>query len=216
MTKFNFNPECLKKRFPFFEQELLEEIATHGYLKEIEENEELMREGQFIKSFPLVLEGLVRISRIDDDGHELLLYYLNPGEVCAMSLTCCMDQTRSNIKGVTEMPSVIIRIPVPKLDKWMTEYQSWKAFVMYAYRKRFDELLETIDGVAFMKMDERLLKFFIDRYRSTHQTTFKGTHQEIALALNSSREVISRLLKKLERDNKITISRNKIDYSPLI
>lgn len=133
-----------------------------------------------------------------------------------MALTCCMGHIRSNIKAVAESPATVVRVPVPLLDQWMATYRTWKEFVMYAYRRRFDELLETIDGIAFMNMDSRLLKFFTDRYKSTNQTTFTGTHQDIALALNSSREVVSRLLKKLEQQRRIVIGRNKIDYSALV
>ena len=133
-----------------------------------------------------------------------------------MALSCCMGHIRSNIKAVAESPATVVRVPVPLLDQWMATYRTWKEFVMYAYRRRFDELLETIDGIAFMNMDSRLLKFFTDRYKSTNQTTFTGTHQDIALALNSSREVVSRLLKKLEQQRRIVIGRNKIDYSALV
>lgn len=208
--------EAVEKRFPFFESDLKEAIIKNGILRHFEEGQEIIREGQYIKSFPLVTEGVIRISRLDLDESELLLYYLSAGDVCTMSLTCCMSRVRSNVKGFTEEDTSLIFIPVELLDRWMTEFQSWKEFVMYSYRKRFDELLNTIDGIAFMKMDERLIKFFIDRYRSTGSTLFSGKHQDIADVLNSSREVISRLLKKLEKDGKIELSRNRIDFSKLV
>jgi CRP/FNR family transcriptional regulator len=211
-----FDPKILEKRFPYFEQELRDAISLEGKLLEISEGEELIREGQYIKSFPVILEGVVRVFRLDEEGRELLLYYLNPGEVCAMALTCCMGHIRSNIRAVAETPALIIKIPVPMLDQWIVKFRTWKEFVMYAYRKRFDELLETIDSIAFMNMDDRLLKFFTDRYKTTNQTIYIGTHQEIALSLNTSREVVSRLLKKLEHENKVVISRNKIDFGQLI
>jgi len=208
--------DAVEKRFPFFEPELKEAIVQNGILRNFEEGEEIIREGQFIKSFPLVLEGVIRVSRLDLDESELLLYYLGAGEVCTMSLTCCMSRMRSNVKGYTEETSSLIFIPVELLDRWMTEFQSWKEFVMYSYRKRFDEMLNTIDSIAFMNMDERLMKFFIDRYRSTGSTIYNGKHQDIAMALHSSREVISRLLKKLENIGKIQLSRNRIDFSKLV
>jgi CRP/FNR family transcriptional regulator, anaerobic regulatory protein len=214
LTKFD--PQLLEKRFPYFEPDLRDAISHEGKLTEVNEGEELIREGQYIKSFPIVLEGIVRVYRLDEEGRELLLYYLNPGEVCAMALTCCMGHIRSNIKAVAETPALVVKIPVPMLDEWIVKFRTWKEFVMYAYRKRFDELLETIDSIAFMNMDDRLVKFFADRYRTTNQTTFIGTHQEIAFSLNTSREVISRLLKKLEQENKVVISRNKIDFRLLI
>jgi CRP/FNR family transcriptional regulator, anaerobic regulatory protein len=211
-----FDPQLLEKRFPYFEPNLRDAISHEGKLTELSEGKELIREGQYIKSFPIVLEGVVRVYRLDEKGRELLLYYLNPGEVCAMALTCCMGHIRSNIRAVAETPALIVKIPVPLLDEWIVKFRTWKEFVMYAYRKRFDELLETIDSIAFMNMDDRLLKFFTDRYRTTSQTAFVGTHQEIALSLNTSREVVSRLLKKLELEKKVVISRNKIDFGKLI
>jgi CRP/FNR family transcriptional regulator len=211
-----FDPEILVKRFPYFEPALRQEIGHKGVISELEEGDEMIREGQFIKSFPLLLEGVVRICRMDEEGRELLLYYLNPGEVCAMSLTCCMSHTKSNIRAVAESKVTQVQIPIPFLDLWMVQFQSWKEFIMYAYRKRFDELLETIDSIAFKNMDDRLIKFFSDRYRTTGSTIYNGTHQEIALLLNTSREVVSRLLKKLELDQQITLSRNKIDFTSLV
>lgn len=123
---------------------------------------------------------------------------------------------QSNISAYAEEDTEIIRIPVDYLDKWLVKYSTWKEFVMYAYRSRFDELLTTIDGIAFKKMDERLVKFFIDRHKATGETTYTGTHQEIANSLTSSREVISRLLKQLEKSGQIIIGRNKIDFSSLV
>lgn len=216
MNQPGFDPEILEKRFPYFEPALRQAISHEGWITELDEGDEMIREGQYIKSFPLLLEGVVRVCRMDDEGREMLLYYLNPGEVCAMALTCCMGHTKSNIKAVTENKVTLVQIPVPCLDLWIVQFQSWKEFIMYAYRKRFDELLETIDGIAFKNMDDRLIKFFADRYRTTGSTIYSGTHQEIAFLLTTSREVVSRLLKKLEHDRKIIISRNKIDFTSLI
>jgi len=211
-----FDAKILEKRFPYFEPALREAIGHEGRITELEEGDEMIREGQYIKSFPLLLEGIVRVCRMDTEGRELLLYYLNPGEVCAMALTCCMGHTKSNIRAIAESSITLVQIPVPCLDVWMVQFQTWKEFIMYAYRKRFDELLDTIDSIAFKNMDDRLIKFFTDRNRTTGLTIFYGTHQEIALLLNTSREVVSRLLKKLENDQKIIISRNKIDFASLI
>ena len=211
-----FDPVIIEKRFPYFEPELRLAISLEGRITELDEGDDMIREGQYIKSFPLLLEGAVRVCRKDDEGRELLLYYLNPGDVCVMALTCCMGHTKSNIRAVTESIVTYIQIPIPCLDLWMAQFQSWKEFIMYAYRKRFDELLETIDSIAFKNMDERLIKFFSDRYRTSGISIYSGTHQEIAYLLNTSREVVSRLLKKLEHDKKIRISRNKIDFTDLI
>jgi len=211
-----FESEILEKRFPYFEPALKKAISIEGRIVELDEGIEIIREGQYIKSFPLLLEGIVRVCRVEPDGRELLLYYLNPGEVCAMSLACCMGHTKSNIRAVTESKVTQVQIPLLYLDLWMMQFKSWKEFIMYAYRKRLDELLETIDSIAFKNMDDRLIKFFTDRQHISGSTIYSGTHQEIALLLNTSREVISRLLKKLELDHKIIISRNKIDFTSLI
>lgn len=206
----------LEKRFPFFGKELLNEIEQQGIIQEVKLNDEILREGQFIKSFPIVLEGSLRIIRHDEEGNELLLYYLNPGEACSMALTCCMGQQQSNISAIAEQNSIILRIPVNHLDKWMIEYPAWKSYMMYAYRKRFDELLETIDAIAFKGLDQRLELFFQARFKATGEKTFHGKHQDIAYQLNTSREVISRLLKKMEQKGMVKLSRNEIDFQPFI
>lgn len=208
--------DLLRKRFPFFEKMLIDEISKEGEWITVETGEELMSEGKYIRSFPIVLEGLIRVCRKDDEGREVLLYYLNPGQVCAMALTCCMGRMQSNISAYADEDTEIIRIPVDCLDKWMTTYVTWKEFVMYAYRSRFDELLNTIDGIAFKKMDERLVKFFADRFKASGEKIYLGTHQDIANSLTSSREVISRLLKQMEKTGMIIIGRNKIDFSALV
>lgn len=208
--------DILIKRFPFFSKELLFEIEQIGLIQEVGFHEEILREGQYIKSFPIVLEGSLRVIRHDEDGHELLLYFLNPGEVCSMALTCCMGQQQSNISAIAEQDSLIIRIPVDYLDKWMVEYPNWKTFMMYAYRKRFDELLETIDAIAFKGLDQRLELFFQNRFKATGERIFHGKHQDIAYQLNTSREVVSRLLKKMEQKGFVKLSRNSIDFSGLL
>ena len=207
--------EIVRNRFPFFESGLRAAISEAGTYREFEENHELIREDQYIRSFPIVLTGLIKVCRTDDEGNELLLYYMRPGEVCTVSLICCMDRTRSRVKAITEEKTTVVLLPVELLDSWMSQFQTWKEYVMRAMQMRFDELLNTLDSIAFLKMDERLERFFIDRYRSTGSKVFEGSHQDIALALNSSREVISRLLKQLEKKGLISLSRGRIDYSPL-
>ncbi len=207
--------EIVKKRFPFFESSLRSAISEAGTLKEFEARQELIREDQYIKSFPIVISGLIKVCRTDEEGNELLLYYLRPGEVCTVSLICCMDRTRSRVKAIAEEETTAIVVPVELLDSWMTMFQTWKEYVMRSMQLRFDELLDALDSIAFLKMDERLEKFFTDRYRSSGSKIFEGSHQDVALAMNSSREVISRLLKQMEKKGLISLSRGRIDYSPL-
>lgn len=207
--------EIVKKRFPFFESELRKAISENGSIKEFEAQSELIREDQYIRSFPIVLSGLIKVCRTDEEGHELLLYYLRPGEVCTVSLICCMDRTRSRVKAIAEEDTTAIVVPVELLDSWISKFQTWKEYVMRSMQMRFDELLNALDSIAFMNMDERLKKFFLERYRSSGSKIFEGSHQDVALAMNSSREVISRLLKQMELKGMIRLSRGRIDYSPL-
>jgi len=208
--------ELLKESFPFLEKKLLAEIESISTLTELSVEQSILGEGDYIKSFPMVLRGCLRVVRLSENGNEILLYYLERGEICSMSLTCCMVLQKSNIKMVAEEDSVIVTIPVDKPEKWMSEYRTWKEFMMNSYRHRFEELLDTIDSIAFLKLDERLIRFFEERYKSTGKTLFTGTHQDIAIQLNSSREVITRLLRNLEISNLVRTERNSIDYSSLV
>lgn len=203
-------------QYNFLESELQTEILKIGISKTFVPGEVLIREGQFITSFPLIVKGMIRISRMNSDGNELLLYYLKENEVCAMSLTCCMARQTSTVHAIAELETELIMLPVEMIDNWMSKYPTWKQFVMQTFQNRFRELIDTLDAVAFMKLDERLIKHFIDRNKNSGVSTFSGTHQDLALQLNSSREVISRLLKKLENDGKIKLSRNFIDFSGLL
>ena len=206
----------ISAQYHFLEKDLQKEILKHGVSKTFSANETIIREGQFISSFPLVLSGLIRIARNNEDGNELLLYYLKGNEVCAMSLTCCMANMKSTVKAVAEEETEVILLPVALLDKWICEFPTWKQFVMQTFQTRFREMIEAVDSVAFLKLDERLIKYFTDRNRKSGAKTFTGTHQELALQLNTSREVVSRLLKKMEKEGKIRLSRNFIDFSGLL
>lgn len=205
-----------KNQYHFLEKELQEEILKIGIYKTFQLNDVMIREGQFITSFPLVLKGLIRVTRNNDDGNELLLYYLKQNEVCAMSLTCCMTNLTSNVKAVAEEETEVIMLPVEMLDNWICKYPGWKQFVMQTFQNRFRELIDTIDSIAFLNLDERLVKYFTDRYKNAGSTILNETHQDLALRLNTSREVISRLLKKLENEGKIKLARNFIDFSNLV
>lgn len=208
--------ELIRKTFPYLEKKLIAEISEVSVLRELKPEEQIISDGDYIKNFPVVTGGSLRVVRISDNGNELLLYYLKQGEICAMALTCCMSMQKSNIRVIAEEESVILLIPVGMIEKWIMDYRSWRELIMYSYRKKFEELLDTVDSIAFMKMDERLIRFFEERYRSTGLMHFTGTHQHIALQLNTSREVVSRLLSKLEKDKLVVTERNLIDYSLLL
>lgn len=203
-------------QYYFLEKELQDEILSAGTFKTFKANEVLIREGQFITNFPLVIKGLIRVTRNNEDGNELLLYFLKKNEVCAMSLTCCMTSLKSNVKAVAEEDTEVIMLPVSLLESWICKYPTWKQYIMQTFQNRFQELIDTVDTIAFMKLDERLIKYFTIRHSTSGNKTYNGTHQDLALQLNTSREVVSRLLKKLEKEGKIKLSRNFIDFSNLV
>lgn len=198
------------------DKELFEEINTVGFIKSVEAGTMLMDIGQYIKYMPLVLSGSVKITREDNDGNEILLYYLEGGNTCAVSFTCCMQNETSGIRAIAEEDTELIMIPVEYMDIWMGKYKDWRNFVLFTFSRRMDELFETLDSIAFDSMDKRLIKYLKDRSRVLKKEEFTITHQEIALSLNSSREAVSRLLKKLENMGAIKLGRNKIQLLDLI
>lgn len=203
--------EELKQHYGFlFEEELLHEINQVGTFKEVPEGFTLMDIGEYIKSMPLLVNGVIKILREDENGDELLLYFLERGDTCAMTLNCCVGQKKSEIRAIAETSAKLIMVPVEKMEEWMKKYHSWRNFILQSYNSRLSEMLETIDTIAFMKMDERLLKHLRDKAMVNSDDVITTTHQEIAQNLHTSRVVISRLLKKLENEGKIKLHRNSI------
>jgi CRP/FNR family transcriptional regulator len=192
----------------YFENDLLHEIAQVGTLKDVKEGQKLIDIGQYLKGMPLVLSGAIKILREDDDGGELLLYYLEKGDICSMTLSCFMNNPKSEVRAIAEMDTQLVMIPFGKMEDWTCKYTSWRNFVFESYHKRINELLHTVDTIAFNNMDERLMKYLKQKKRITKDNIINCTHQEIAYDLHSSRVVISRLLKKLEQMDKIEIHRN--------
>jgi CRP/FNR family transcriptional regulator len=204
--------DLVRKHFPnIAERGLQEEIARVGKIMSFEGGHLIMDYGSYIKIVPLVISGSIKVSREDEEGNEMFLYYLRPGETCSMSFTCCMMNKRSEIRTSAEEDTLIIAIPTRYADDWMTRYTSWKNFVMSSYDIRMLELVSTLDSIAFKKMDERLLEYLEKRSQVIDSSTIQATHQEIALDLNASREAVSRLLKQLERDGMVKLGRNKIE-----
>ncbi|KJD34616.1 Crp/Fnr family transcriptional regulator [Tamlana nanhaiensis] len=193
-----------------FENDLLTEINQVGTFKEVPEGFKMINIGEYVKSMPLLISGAIKILREDNDGDELLLYFLEKGDTCAMTLTCCLGQTKSEIKAIVETDAKLIMIPIQKMEEWSAKYKSWRNFVFESYHNRLNEMLDTIDSIAFLKMDERLLKYLNEKARVSEDGIIKNTHQEIAYELHTSRVVISRLLKKLENLGEIKLHRNYI------
>lgn len=213
--------EKLKQALPSItDPRLLQAILDKGQEMNLESGKVLMEPGQFIKAVPLVIEGSVKIMRMDEEGKELFLYYLDPGETCALSLTCCTASRPSEIKAVVEEKAVMIFIPIQVHEQFSDEFKQWKDFVSSTYQHRFQELLIALDAVAFKRMDERLMRYIVTKMKQHKSNELHTTHQEIANELGTSREVVSRLLKQLEKKKWIELGRNIIyirdDFEELI
>lgn len=194
-----------------FEKELLDEIATIGKYKKVKENDLLLDIGDTFDHIPLILTGAIKISRETKKGDEIVLYFLERGDTCTITFGSGLQSNKSKVRGIAEKDSELIFIPVEKLEEWLIKYASWRTFVIDSYDIRLNEMLEAIDTLAFLKMDERLYKYLIDKVQIMRSTELTTTHQEIAVDLNTSRVVVSRLLKQLENEGKIKLFRNKIE-----
>jgi len=197
--------------FPDFEPELKDRLIKDCILKNIPAGEVIMRTGQYIKHTLLIGSGRVRLYRQGDDGEEAFIYDLEPGNACALSMICNTKQEASEIMAKTVENTVAIMIPIQLMDELMQQYKTWYYFVIANYRARFEELLVVFDNVVFKAMDERLEFYLKNQFANSKGNQIFITHQEIANDLNTSREVISRLLKKMEQDRKIRLLRNSIE-----
>ena len=201
----------LKEQYgKIFEEDLINEIVQVGTFKEVPEGYKLIEIGDYLRGMPLLISGVIKILREDEDGDELLLYYLEKGDTCSMTMACCMGDTKSEIRAIAETDAKLIMVPIKKMEEWTTKYKSWRNFVFNSYHERLNELLSTLDSIAFQKMDERLIGYLKEKARVNQDDIINNTHQEIAYDLHSSRVVISRLLKKLEQMGKIKLHRNYI------
>jgi CRP/FNR family transcriptional regulator len=206
------NSNILQNKFnSIFDEALLNEIDSVGKLVSFKKDDIIIDINQPLTHIPILLNGNIKILREDEGGNELLIYFLEAGETCTMSLTCCMGTTKSKIRAVAEQDSTIIMIPVQNMQKWFHNNESWRNFIIQSYQTRFDEMLEAIDSIAFLKMDERLYNYLINKTKLHASKTLVVKHLDIAEDLHTSRVVISRLLKQLENENKIKLSRNKIE-----
>ena len=193
-----------------FEKDLLEEIENKSKKKIYKSGEIIIKTGDVVKDMPIISSGTVKVARTDEAGKEILLYYVSSAESCAMTFTCCMQHQKSEINAVAEEETEILFVPVELMDEWLVKYPSWKSFVMQTIRNRFNELLKTIDQIAFQKLDERLVNYLRTKSQATGSALVNLSHEQIASELATSRVVISRLLKKLENDKKLLLYRNQI------
>lgn len=195
---------------PVFEPELLDELDKKAVHRSVKAGETLIAIGQLVRQVPIVLSGSIRIMRVDDEGNEILLYYLSQTESCAMTFTCCMQQFPSEIQAVAEDDSELLMLPINVMDEWIVKYPTWRSFVMKTIHYRFQELLRTVDQIAFQQLDERLVHYLREKARISGSPLLNLSHEQIAAELATSRVVISRLLKKLENQKKLLLYRNQV------
>ena len=193
-----------------FEKELIDEIIETGIYRTVTSGDVLVDIGDTMTHIPLILNGVIKIIREDKNGDELVLYFLEKGDTCAISFINCINRSKSMFRGVAEKDTESIFIPVNRVDEWLKKYESWRHFIIDSYHVRLIEMVESIDSLAFMKLDDRMYKYLLDKVKIMKDNTLIITHQEIADDINTSRVVVSRLLKNLETEGKIKIRRNRI------
>lgn len=204
--------DLLKETYGFvFEDELIQEIASVSKLHIFKEREILIDFGDYIKRMPLLINGALKILREDFDEGELLLYFIEKGDTCAMTMACCLGHTKSEIRAIAETDGTVIMIPVEKMEEWLGKYKSWRVYVFNSYNNRLKEMLSAIDHLAFMNMNDRLLAYIYEKAKINKTNSIHSTHQEIADDLHTSRVVISRLLKAFEKEGKIRLNRASIE-----
>jgi CRP/FNR family transcriptional regulator len=204
----------IKQQFPHFNAELISEIVQHAIEKEIPKDIELLREGQFIKVIPLVLKGVLKVYTKHEDK-ELLLYYIQPNESCIMSFSAGINNQPSKIYAVTEEDSHLLLIPSEKLSKWTKQFPDFNSLFFLQYNLRYSDLLDTINSLLFEKLDKRVFDYLKEKVAVTQNNPLKISHRQIASELGTAREVISRIIKKLELEGKVKQSATTIEILDL-
>lgn len=208
--------ELLRKQYgQFFEEALLREIAEVGSLHEAKAGTVLIEIGSYVKGIPLLIDGAIKVMKEDEEGDELLLYYLERGETCSVTMSCCLGDQPSEVRAIAEMDTRFLSIPITYMETWSGKYRSWRNFVFEMYNRRLNELFGTVANLAFQKMDERLIHYLQEKARVNQSQIIHSTHQDIAYDLHTSRVVVSRLLKKLENMQKVALHRNSIEILDL-
>lgn len=203
--------EAVKQVFPKFSKELVEDILQKAIIKEFSSGSILMRTGQYINSTVLLTKGKVKIYREAEDGNEFFMYYLFPGQACALSMICATTHETSHIMGKVVEDAEVLMIPLTQMESFMSQHKTWYEFVVETYRIRFEEVLQVIDQIAFRSLDERLTYYLNRNSKANHTKLVHASHQEIATDLSTSREVISRLLKKMEQHGLVILHRNAVE-----
>jgi CRP/FNR family transcriptional regulator len=193
-----------------FQTLLKDEVSAYGQLKKFPAGSVILQEDSYIKSIPLVLNGSLKVMRTDQDGHEILLYYITPGESCIMSFLGGLHNETSKMKVVVEEDAEILFIPVAKASEWVKKFPEWSDFIFKLYHKRFEELLSAVNAIAFQKLDMRLLQLLRQKAELYQTKDIKITHQQLADELGTAREAVSRVMKQMENEGLVVLSRNKI------
>ena len=194
-----------------FQSDLVKEIEDSGNLKHFAAGEVIVNMDSYIKNIPVVLSGSIKVIRTEEDGREILLYYLTPGESCIVSILAGMKNETSKIKAIVEEDAEIMLIPADKAKEWVKKYPDWTDFIFNLYQKRFEELLDVVNSVAFQKIDTRLLHLIKQKTQLYQSKEISVTHQQLADELGITREATSRVLKQMEKENLVVLSRNKIE-----
>ncbi|MDR8393779.1 Crp/Fnr family transcriptional regulator [Aliifodinibius sp. S!AR15-10] len=202
-SKFNKSKEALH-------------FIERSSFKELPEQSELLHIGAPIQVVPFVLDGAVKVLRQDDAGHELFLYHIHPGESCAMTLTSTLSREKSQVKAVTLEKTKLVAMPVSEVHHWYSSDPVFREFVLATFQQRFEELLKMLDQIAFQQIDSRLQQLLAERSEALERKILHITHQELAEELNSSREVVSRLLKQMEKNGMVELGRNRIKIIDLV
>ncbi len=204
------NTELRKVYSGIFEPSLLEEVEEKSMTFSATAGQGLIKTNQTINVVPLMLSGVLKVSRENEDGQELLLYYVKSGEGCAMTFSCGMMSQPSQVKGTAEEDLSMLCVPVAIMEEWMQKYSSWKKFVMRTIVNEYLDIIKSVDAVTFKKMDDRLVQFLKGKSKLSGSALINLSHQQIADELGTNRVVISRLLKKLETENRLLLFRNQI------
>lgn len=189
-----------------FEQALLDQLSGHEIV-EIQPGTVVLKEQEYIKVIPLVLEGSIKLRKLDPTGREIVFYHIEPGESCILSITSCLNNKESQAEAVIEKKTRIILIEADRVRSWMDDFSTWRRFVVKLYYNRMSELMTLVDLLLFKSVDTRLLQFLKERAAGGE---IEITHQQLAGELGTAREVISRLLKQMENENLIALERGKI------
>ncbi|MGI9652709.1 Crp/Fnr family transcriptional regulator [Chryseobacterium sp. RLHN22] len=190
--------------------ELVEKLYQYGITKTYQEGDIILDENSSIRSIPIVMKGMMKVIRTEEDGREILLYYIKAGESCIMSFLGGMHNEKSIVKAEVEEDTEILFLPIDKVSLFIKEYPEWLDYIFRLYHKRFEELLDIINAIAFKKVDERLLNLLQKKSELSNSTTIIITHEQLANELGTARVVVSRLLKQLEEEGKLKLGRNKI------